>query len=220
MALGLGWRQECAGSHRPACSYWQTGPLRGFGTTQPAPRSWVLPRPAGFCYHPGGAAMRRRAAANCICAKQKFSEILHIYAKFPNLAKCWAQLHKVCAGAWLRRPGCLVPPRPAIGGGWPPAACAAAPGPPCLQPAHKRQLLHPPLPGCATAPRLGAPTVRPCGAIARGLRLRPCCSTMRRSMGPLPPRQHSATMPTANRPERGPKATPAPCRGLGLILIL
>ena len=176
--------------------------------------------PGRSYYHPGGAAKRQRAAKNRICAKQKFSEILHIYAKFPNLAKCWAPApQSLCWARGCTRPGRLVPPRPAIGG-LAPCGFRRSPRPPCLQAAHKRQLLHPPSPGCATAPRLGAPKIKPCGAIARRLRLRPCCGTTRRSMGPLSPRQHSATMPTANRPERGPKATPAPCWGLGLILIL
>ena len=175
--------------------------------------------PGRYCYHPGGAAMRQKATKNRICAKQKFSEILHIYAKFPNLAKCWRQLHKVVLAPGCTRPGCLMPPRPAIGG-LAPCGLRRSPRPPCLQAAHKRQLLHPPSPDCATAPRLGAPKIKPCGAIAQGLCLRPCCGTTRRSMGPLSPQQHSATMPTANRPERGPKATPAPYWGLGLILIL
>lgn len=181
-------------------------------------------RHAAMYYHTRQVTATIRAAqpcaggpVTCIYAKQKFSEILHIYAKFPNLAKCWTQLHKVCAGAWLHSPWVPCATAPSYRGAGP---LRLTPQPPAPLPTASAQkaAAAPPLPGCATAPRLGAPTVRPCGAVARGLRLRPCCSTMRRSMGPLPPRQHSATMPTADRPERGPKATPAPYRGAGPYL--
>lgn len=188
MALGLGWRQECARSHRPACSYWQTGPLRGSGTAPPTPRSWVLPRPAGYSCHPGGAAMRRRAAQNRICAKQKFSEILHIYAKFPNLAKCWAQLHKVCAGAWLHSPWVPCATAPSYRGAGPLRLAPQPPAPLAYSQRTKGSCYTPP-PRLRHSPKAG----RSNGQALRRYRAGPAAAPMLQHHAP----QHGAPATTA-----------------------
>lgn len=188
MALGLGWRQECARSHRPACSYWQMGPLRGSGTPQPTPRSCVLPHPASYSCHPGGAAKRQKAAQNRICAKQKFSEILHIYAKFPNLAKCWVPAPKSHACAWLHSPSVPYATAPSYRGAGP---LRLAPQPPAPLPTASAQkaAATPPLPRLRHSPKAG----RSNGQALRRCRAVPATAPMLRHHAP----QHGAPATTA-----------------------
>lgn len=108
--------------------------------------------PGRSYYHPGGAARRRKSTQYRICAKQKFSEILHIYAKFPNLAKCWAPAPQSRACAWLHSPSVPYATAPNYRGAGP---LRLAPQPPAPLPTASAQkaAATPPPPPVAPQPQ-------------------------------------------------------------------
>lgn len=169
-----------------------------------------------FCYHPGGAAMRRKATQYRICAKQKFSEILHIYAKFPNLAKCWAPAPQSRDCAWLHSPWVPYATAPNYRGGWPPAACAAAPGPPAYSQRTKGSCYTPP-PPVAPQPQGWAHQRSSPAALSRGAcdcaHAAPPCAA---AWGPC---HHGSTAPPCPQPigrREGPRQRQPPAGGWAL----
>lgn len=144
--------------------------------------------PGRSCYHPGGAAKHRKVAQNRICAKQKFSEILHIYAKFPNLAKCWAPAPQSRACAWLHSPSVPYATAPSYRGAGP---LRLAPQPPAPLPTASAQkaAATPPLPQLRHSPKAG----RSNGQALRRCRAVPATAPMLQHHAP----QHGAPATTA-----------------------